>query len=228
MINLLCLMILHCQTHLARSMVTLINNVFFHVGFSTKAWYEFGRPKTWAVNIYICLGTSIIGWLDDKPTLPHDFALPDTSSNDCDYAHQQCVFPCWLLNKGMPLVWKATNMVTKYIYLCGNKDHFSWTATVRHQWLVLQWQSTWWEATNHHYWNKTWIDTSLLPLVQVQSIINNISEEAIQHQNSCGEILLHTMAKLYRMNELKMFTNTICVYNNYLTGILQYLSLWQG
>ena len=28
-----------------------------------------------------------------------------------------CVFACWLLNQGMPWVWKASNMGTKYIYI---------------------------------------------------------------------------------------------------------------
>ena len=51
----------------------LINHVFFYVGFSTKACHGFGRPQTWGLNIYICVGASLIGWLDGKHTLPHDF-----------------------------------------------------------------------------------------------------------------------------------------------------------
>ena len=110
--------------HVKRSMAMLTNHVFFHVSFSPKAWNEFGRPQTWSLNTYIWLGTSLIGWLDDNHTLPHDFSLPDKSSKKYGHAHQPCVFPCWLLNQGLTWVWKASNMVTKHIYLCGNK--FNW------------------------------------------------------------------------------------------------------
>ena len=124
MINTLCHMIFHCQTHLARSMVMLINHVFFHVGFSIKAYHEFGRPQSWSRNTYICVGTSLIGLLDDKHTLPHDFSLPDTSCNYYGNAIPPLVFPCWILSQGLTWVWKASNMGTKHIYLCGNK--FNW------------------------------------------------------------------------------------------------------
>jgi hypothetical protein len=36
----------------------LMTHEIFHVGFSTKACHRFGRPQTWEVNIYICVGTS--------------------------------------------------------------------------------------------------------------------------------------------------------------------------
>ena len=115
MINTLCHMVFQCQTQLASSMAMLINHVLFQVGFSTKACHGFGRPQTWALNIiYICVGTSLIGWLDDKHTLtlPHGFSVPDTSSKQCGHNRQSCVFPCWLLNQGMEWVWKASNIGT--------------------------------------------------------------------------------------------------------------------
>jgi hypothetical protein len=59
-------------------MAMLINHVFIYVGFSTKACHRFGRPQTWEVNIYICVGTSLIGWLDGKYTLPHGFSVQNT------------------------------------------------------------------------------------------------------------------------------------------------------
>ena len=126
MVNTLCHKVFQCQIHLASSLAMLIiNHVFFYVGFSTKACHGFGRPQTWELNIYICVGISLIGWLDGKLTLPHGFSVPDTpTSNYCGHDHQPCVFPCWLLNQGMPWVWKASDIGTKHIYLCGNK--FIW------------------------------------------------------------------------------------------------------
>ncbi len=121
MIITLCHMIFQCQTHLASSMAMTINHVFFHVCFSTKACHGFRRPQTWTLDIYICVGTSLIGLLDDNHTLPHDFSVPDTSSMQYGHAHQPCVFSCLPFNQGMPWVWKASNMGTKHIYLCGNK-----------------------------------------------------------------------------------------------------------
>ena len=126
MINTLCHMIFYCQTHLAITMAMLCHPWFFHVGFCPMACHWFGRPQTWALNIYICVGTSLIGWFDDKHTLPHDFSLPYTSSSINYYGHAipHSVFPCWTLSQGLPWVWKASNMGTTHIYLCGNT--FSW------------------------------------------------------------------------------------------------------
>ncbi len=113
-----------CQPHLAITVVILINHVFFHGSFSTKACHWFGRPQTYELNIYICVGTSSIGWLDGEHTLPRGFSVPAKSCNYCCHAHQPCVFPCFLLNQGMSWVWNASNMGTKHIYMCGNK--FNW------------------------------------------------------------------------------------------------------
>ena len=66
MINTICHMVFQCQTHLAITVAMLINHVFFHVGFSTKACHGFGRPQTWELNIYVCLGKSYVVWMDDK------------------------------------------------------------------------------------------------------------------------------------------------------------------
>ena len=102
MVITLCHMVFQCQAHLAITVAMLINHVFFHVGFSTKACHRFGRPQTWVLNMYICVGTSLIGWLDDKHTLPHGFSVPDIPSFQYGHAHKPCVFLCWLLNQGMP------------------------------------------------------------------------------------------------------------------------------
>ena len=128
MINTLCHMVFQCQTHLTSSVAMLINHVFFYVGFSTKACHRFGRPQIWALSIYICVGTSLIGWLDDTHTLPYGFSVPDMSNNNKQYGQvtQPWVFPCWLLNQGMTWVWMTSNMETKEIYLCWNK--FYWVA----------------------------------------------------------------------------------------------------
>ncbi len=75
MVNTLCHMIFQCQTRLASSVTMLINHVFFYVGFSTKACHGFGRRQTWGQNIYVCVGASLIGCLDGKHTLPHDFSV---------------------------------------------------------------------------------------------------------------------------------------------------------
>ena len=57
--------------------------------------------------------------------LVDDGRIENTPSFQYGHApHQQCNFPCWLLNQGMPYVWKASDMGTKHIYLCGNK--FNW------------------------------------------------------------------------------------------------------
>ena len=101
MTNTLCHMIHHWQIHLANTVAMLVNHVFFHVNFSTKACHGFGRPQTWALNIYICVGTSLIGWLDGSLTVPHVFSVPDTPSTQYGNARQPCVFLCWLLNQGM-------------------------------------------------------------------------------------------------------------------------------
>ena len=81
MINNLCHMIFYSQTHLASSMSMPFNPRIFHVGFCSKACHGFGRFQTCALNIYICVGTSLTGLFDNEQTLPHDFSLPDTSSN---------------------------------------------------------------------------------------------------------------------------------------------------
>ena len=83
MVNTLCHMVFQCQTRLVITVAMLINHVFFYVGFSTKACHRFGRPQTWALNIYICVGTSLIGCLDGKHILQHGFSVPDKSSNYC-------------------------------------------------------------------------------------------------------------------------------------------------
>ena len=58
-VNTLCHMVFHYQTHLASIMAMLVmTHVIFHVGFSTKGCHRFGMPQTWEVNIYICVGTS--------------------------------------------------------------------------------------------------------------------------------------------------------------------------
>ena len=151
MINTLCHMVFQFarhETRLASSLAMLINHVFFHVGFSTKACRGSGRPQ-WALNIYICVGTSLIGWFDGEHTLPHGFSVPDTTSKQYQYGHhdhEPCVFPCWLLNQGMPWVWKALNIGTKHIYLCGNK--FNW---------VVRWWThfaTWFFIARHHHKRK--------------------------------------------------------------------------
>jgi hypothetical protein len=41
----------------------------------------FRRPQTWTPNIHVCVGTSFIGWFDDKLTLTHDLSLPDTPNS---------------------------------------------------------------------------------------------------------------------------------------------------
>ena len=123
----LCYMIFHFQKLLLAITITmgmLFNRPFFDVGLCPKAYHGFGRPQTWALNIHICVGTSLIGWFDDNHTLPHDFSLPDTSSNYYGHAIPPLDFPCWLLSQGLPWVWKASDMGTTHMYLCGNK--FNW------------------------------------------------------------------------------------------------------
>ena len=124
MINTLYHMIFHCQKHPAITMAMLFHSRFFHVALCPKACHGIGRPQIWALNIYICVGTSLIGWFDDKHTLPHDFSLPDTSSKQHEHAIQPWDFPCFILSQGLTWNCKASNMSTKHIYLCGNK--FNW------------------------------------------------------------------------------------------------------
>ena len=76
------------------------------------------------LNIYVCVGTSFIGWFEDKLTLPHDFSLTGMFTRKYGQAPQPWVFACWLLNQGLPWVWKASNMGPKHICLCGHK--FYW------------------------------------------------------------------------------------------------------
>ena len=133
-----CHMIFHCQTRLAITMTMLFNHGICHVGFWTKACHGIGRPQTWKQNIYVCVGTSLIGWFDDGHTLPHDFSVIDTSSKYYDHAIQPWDFPCY---KGVPWVWKASNMGTKHICLCGSifiwvgsgwTQFATWFFTARH------------------------------------------------------------------------------------------------
>ena len=121
-INTLCYMISHCKTRLAKnSMARLLNHGFFHVGLFPKACTLFERPCTLTLNIYVYVGTSFIGWFDDKLILPLDLSLSDMPSKIYGQAPQPWVFQCWLLNQGLPFFGNAPNMDPKHICLCGNK-----------------------------------------------------------------------------------------------------------
>ena len=125
MVNTLCHMILQCQTRLASSMAMLINHVFFHVGFSTKACHGFGRPQTWELNIYICVGTSLIGWLDGKLTLSHGFSVPDSLASTMAMLINHVFFHVCFSTKachgfGRPQTW-ALN-----IYICVGTSLIGW------------------------------------------------------------------------------------------------------
>ena len=45
------------------------------------------RPNHWFTIEGICVGTSLIGWLDDNHTLPHGFSVPATSNKQYGHAH---------------------------------------------------------------------------------------------------------------------------------------------
>ena len=157
-------MIFHCQRRLASSTSMPFNPGIFHVRFCPMACHGFGRPQTWSLNIYNCVGTSLIGWFDDKHTLPHDFLLPDLYSNYYGHAIPPLVFPCLILSQGLPWVWKASNMGTKHIYLCVNK--FNWVVWCL--FLPSKWNKhcirSYWTCVQHYFrwfWFKsqglTWV-----------------------------------------------------------------------
>ncbi len=129
MIITFCHMVFQCQTHLVITVAMLINHVFFHVCFSTKAWHRIGRPQTWSWNIYICVGTSLIWWLVGEHTLPHGFSMPATSSNYCGNAHQPCVFfhVCFSIKAchgfGRPQTWALNKYICVGTSLTGWLDH---------------------------------------------------------------------------------------------------------
>ncbi len=61
----LCYLILHCQTCLPSSisMARLLNNECWLVGlFFPNSYTLFERHWTWNLNMYVYVGTSIIGW----------------------------------------------------------------------------------------------------------------------------------------------------------------------
>ena len=125
MINTLCHMIFHCQTHLASSMSMPFNPGMFHDGFCSKACHGFGWPQTWALHKYICVGSSSIGWFDDKHTLPHDCSLPHTSSKYYGHAIPPLVFHVGFCPKachafGRPQTW-ALN-----IHICVGTSLIGW------------------------------------------------------------------------------------------------------
>ena len=47
------------------------------------------------------------------------------------------------------------------------------------------------EGTDHNYWNKQTMSTTLLPLIM--SIINCLGEEVSQHQNTSGDLVLNLL-----------------------------------
>ena len=68
----------------------------------------------------------------------------------------------------------------------------------------------------HDYWNKTTITTTLLPLVQ--SVINILGEEASQHHNSCGEMLLNLLRVPLSSIGATLITTQICIHNIFTYG----------
>ena len=68
----------------------------------------------------------------------------------------------------------------------------------------------------HDYWNKATMNTTLLPMVQ--SVINTLGEEASQHQNSCGEMLLNLLRVLLSSIGVTLMTAQICIYNIFTYG----------
>ena len=68
----------------------------------------------------------------------------------------------------------------------------------------------------HDYWNKATMNTTLLPLVQ--SVINTLGEEASQHQNSCGEMLLNLLRVPLSSIGATLITTQICIHNIFTYG----------
>ena len=67
------------------------------------------------------------------------------------------------------------------------------------------------EGTDHDYWNKSTINTNLLPLVM--TIINQLGEEAFQMQNSCGELCLNLLRITLKLAGIVIDSAAICIYN---------------
>ena len=63
----------------------------------------------------------------------------------------------------------------------------------------------------HDYHDKRAMNTSLLPLVQ--SLINRLAEEAVQTQNSCGEIIVNLYRSVMEKCGISMNWGEVCVYN---------------
>ena len=124
--NTLCYMLLHCQTRLLSSIVRQFNHWFLVVGLFPKACTLFERLWTWALNIYVYVGISFIGWFNHQHTLLHDFTLPDTSSKQYGQAPQPLVFGCCLLNQGLHPFWKALNIDPKHIYVHVGTSFIGW------------------------------------------------------------------------------------------------------
>ena len=66
-------------------------------------------------------------------------------------------------------------------------------------------------GTEHDYWNKITMITTLLPLVKF--VINTLGEEASQHQNSCDEMLLNLLRVSLPTIGVTLTTAQICIYN---------------
>ena len=60
------------------------------------------------------------------------------------------------------------------------------------------------------------MNTTLLPMVQ--SVINTLGEEASQHQNSCGEMLLNLLRVSLSCIGVTLMTAQICIYNIFTYG----------
>ena len=67
------------------------------------------------------------------------------------------------------------------------------------------------EGTESDYWNKRTMSTTLLPLIM--SMINRLGEEALQHQNSSGDLVLNLLRITLELADVSLHTFEICIYN---------------
>ena len=67
------------------------------------------------------------------------------------------------------------------------------------------------EGTENDYWNKRTMTTICLPLIML--MINCLGEEASQHQNIIGDLVLNMLQITLQLTDVALHTFDTCIYN---------------
>ena len=100
----------------------LPHHVFLLVGFFPSTCHCLGRNQTWPLIIWLC-GNNVYDYGVVVQWLQNDFSLTDTFWKQYGQNLSTKGFASSILSQDLPLFWKASNIISKQIWLWGSMFH---------------------------------------------------------------------------------------------------------